>query len=172
MNEVKVLITDTEIKKRVKELAQAIKADFGENIHCVVILTGAIVFFVDLMRALTELGAGVKFSLVKVSSYSRKKSTGIVNLELGIEEMIDGKRILLVEDIADTGTTLNFLKKYLQGKKVKEVKICALLDKKARRKNQIEIDYVGFEVPNKFVVGYGIDYDQKYRDLSYIGVID
>ena len=172
MNEVKVLITDDEIKKRVKELALAIKTDLGENIYCVVILTGAIVFFVDLMRALTELGACVKYSLIKVSSYNHKTSTGAINLELGMEEKIDGKRVLVVEDIVDTGATLDFLKRYLLRKRAKEIKICALLDKKSRRKRQIEIDYVGFEVPDKFVVGYGIDYDQKYRDLSYIGVID
>ena len=132
----------------------------------------AIVFFVDLLRALTKLGACVKYSLVKVSSYKRKESAGTINLELGMEEKIDGKRILLVEDIVDTGVTLDFLKKYLLGKNAEEIKICALLDKKARRKKHIKIDYIGFKVPDKFVVGYGIDYDQQYRDLSYIGVID
>jgi hypoxanthine phosphoribosyltransferase len=172
MEKIKVLISNKEIKQRVKELAADIKRNFGENIYCVIVLTGAIVFFVDLMNALRELGACVTFTPIKVSSYKGKKSTHEINLELGIDEKISGKRLLIVEDIIDTGMTLDFLRNYLLEKKPKEVKICTLLDKKVRREKDIKIDYVGFEVPDKFVIGYGIDYEQKYRDLSYIGIID
>jgi hypoxanthine phosphoribosyltransferase len=173
METVNVLIPNSEIQKRVKQLALDIKNHFGENVYCVVILTGAIVFFVDLMRALNALGVGVMFNLIKVSSYRQTKSTGKINLELGVEEeKIKGQRILIVEDIIDTGITLDYLIKYFQDKKAGEIKICTLLDKKAKRKKDIKIDYVGFEVPDKFVCGYGIDYDQKYRDLNYIGVLN
>ncbi len=129
METVNVLIPNSEIQKRVKQLSLDIKNHFGENVYCVVILTGAIVFFVDLMRALNALGVGVMFNLIKVSSYRQTKSTGKINLELGVEEgRIKGQRILIVEDIIDTGITLDYLIKYFQDKKAGEIKICTLLD--------------------------------------------
>jgi hypoxanthine phosphoribosyltransferase len=168
---IRTLIPADEIRRKVKELALEIKKDFRRDVFCIVVLTGAMVFFIDLMRELRALGMRIGFASIKLSSYKDRESTGKINIDLDVKEDIKGKNILVVEDIADTGLTLNFLKRHLAEKGAKEVKICALLDKKQRRQLLVKLDYVGFNIPDKFVVGYGIDYNQKYRDLDFIGYI-
>ena len=163
----KVLISEKRIHRRIKELAALLAK---ENAHYVVVLKGAMVFFTYLMRELRRKGAEVNFSVVKLSSYHGTKTSGNVVLELDVKEDIRGKNVIIIEDIVDTGLTVDFLKKRLMKKGAKGVKVCTLLDKKERRKVQCTPDVVGFDIPDKFVVGFGLDYRQKYRDLPYVGV--
>lgn len=169
--EIKTLIPKESIIEKIKELSLEIKKDFKKDIFCVVVLTGAMTFFKDLEEELEKLGLNVNYSLIKLSSYKGTETTGKINIVIDLKEDINGKEVLIVEDIVDTGLTLNFLRDYLIKKGAKNVKICALLDKKERRKQPINLDYVGFTVPNKFIVGYGIDYNEKYRDLDFIGYL-
>jgi len=171
MHKIDVYITEEKIRQRVSEIASSVKKDFGNEVFCGVILKGAMVFFSDLMRTLRKSGASVKFDILKVSSYADTASTGKLNFELDMKEDVKGKDILIVEDIADTGLTLHYLKKHLLSRGAKSVKICVLLDKKERRRQYVDLDYVGFEIPDEFVVGYGLDYNQQYRDLSFIGIL-
>lgn len=169
--EIKVLISKEEINQKIKGIALKIKKDFKEGVYCIVVLTGAMTFFKDLEKELRLLGLKVESSTVRLSSYKDTESIGKVNIVKDIRGDITGKDMLVIEDIVDTGLTLNFLKEHLLKKGAKSVKICALLDKKERRKKPTKIDYVGFDVPNQFIVGYGIDYNEKYRDLNFIGYI-
>ncbi len=168
----KILYDKDQISEKVKALANQIKKDFPDKVHGVIVLTGAMVFFVDLMRELKKLDVETIIMPMKVSSYSGTKSTGRINVELDIKEDIKGKDILIVEDIIDTGLTLKHLKEYIKKKGARSARICALLDKKSARKEKIDADYVGFTIPDKFVVGYGIDYDESFRDLDYIGFFE
>ena len=169
---IETLISTEDINKRVKELAADIKQDFNDQAYCVVVLSGAMIFFVDLMRELKQLNTDVTYKPIKISSYEGKTSTGNINLELDIKDDITDKEILIVEDLVDSGLTLKYLKEHLLERKAKDVKICALLDKKEKRKEYIHIDYKGFEVGDRFIVGYGMDYNERYRDLDYIGCIE
>ncbi len=169
LKNLKVLISPERLEERVKELAEMIKKDYGHKVFCSVVLTGAMVFFTNLMKELKKINVEVIYDPIKVSSYSGTESTGKVNLELDMKQDIKNKRVLIVEDIIDTGLTLKYLKEYMLRKGAAEVKICSLLDKKARRKEPIEADYVGFEIPDKFIVGYGVDYNERFRDLNFIG---
>ncbi|MEO0130363.1 MAG: hypoxanthine phosphoribosyltransferase [candidate division WOR-3 bacterium] len=164
------LIDEEDIKKKVKELAERISQDYyNKDLVLIGILKGAFVFLADLMRNLT---IPCKCDFIKVSSYGKgTESSGIVKIVADIFMTIQDKDILLVEDIVDTGLTLKYLIDYLSLKKPKTIKICALLDKPERHKIEVPIDYLGFTIPNKFVVGYGIDYDEKFRYLPYIGYI-
>jgi hypoxanthine phosphoribosyltransferase len=165
----KVLITENCIRARVRGIAQEINQQYkNKTIHCVVVLSGAIVFFSDLMRALSRFGFTITYSVVKLSSYSKTESSGTIDVELGHDNM-DGKDVVIIEDIVDTGLTLNFVKDNL--KNAKSIKTCVLFDKHARRKHTITLDFTGFKVPNKFLVGYGLDYEQKYRELPFVGVL-
>ncbi|MFN3967031.1 MAG: hypoxanthine phosphoribosyltransferase [Endomicrobiia bacterium] len=165
-----ILITEEQIKKRVKELAEQISNDYKDKEPLLVsILKGSFMFLSDLLRNL-KIQCTVDF--VAISSYNGStESTGVVRQLLDLRENPVGKDILIVEDIVDTGFTLNYLKKNLLTRNPSSLKICVLLDKKERRKEPIEIDYTGFVIPDKFVVGYGLDYQEKYRNLPYIGVI-
>ncbi len=169
--QIKEFISKEKIKEKVKELALQIKKDYGDNVYCLIVLTGAIVFFKDLRRALEKEGVNVDFTAVKVSSYEGTESTGKLNYELRISKRVKGKDVLVVEDIIDTGLTLNVLKKDLIDSGAESVKICALLDKKDKRKFDVKIDYNGFVIPDKFIVGYGLDYEGMHRDLDFIGVL-
>ncbi len=166
----KVLINKEEIAQRVKQIANQINNDFrGENLIIVCILRGSCYFFADLTR---ELDNYVDLEFMSVSSYaSGTSSSGEVRIIQDINCPIEGKNVIIVEDIVDTGYTLSYLKRILLERHPKNLKICALLDKPSRRKTDITADYVGFEVPNEFVVGYGLDFDQSYRNLPYIGVL-
>jgi hypoxanthine phosphoribosyltransferase len=166
----KILINSEQIATRVKELGEEITRDYkGESVLMVAILRGAVVFFADLVKS---VDLDVRFDFMVVSSYgSSPTSSGEVRIVKDISQPIEGKNVILVEDIIDTGNTLKNLRKMLLTRNPKSLKIASLLDKPSRRKVEIEGDYVGFEVPNEFVVGYGLDYAEKYRNLPEIGVL-
>ena len=166
----KILINSEQIEKRVKELGEEITRDYkGESVLMVAILRGAVVFFADLVKS---VDLDVRLDFMVVSSYgSSSTSSGEVRIVKDISQPIEGMNVILVEDIIDTGNTLKNLRKMLLTRNPKSLKIASLLDKPSRRKVEIEGDYVGFEVPNEFVVGYGLDYAEKYRNLPEIGVL-
>lgn len=166
----KVLIDEKTIQNRIEELAKQIEKDYdGKDLTLVCILKGSVPFTVDLSR---KMNKKLKLEFLQVSSYgSEKVSSGKIDLKLDLSENIAGENILIVEDIIDTGMTLSYLVEHLQQKNPASIKICTLLDKPSRRKYDVKVDYVGFEIPDKFVVGYGLDYDEIYRNLPYIGEI-
>lgn len=166
----KIFITQEQISVRVKEIAEQINKDFvDEKLTVICILRGSCYFFADLTR---ELKNYVDLEFMSVSSYSHgTSSSGEVRIIKDINGPIEGKNVIIIEDIVDTGYTLSYLKRILLERRPKSLKICTLLDKPSRRKVEIEGDYVGFEVPNEFVVGYGLDFNQDYRNLPYIGVL-
>ncbi|HEY8389615.1 MAG TPA: hypoxanthine phosphoribosyltransferase [Clostridia bacterium] len=167
----KVLIDENTIKQRVKELGEEISRDYaGKDILMIGILRGSVIFFADLIR---EIKCNVVIDFISVSSYgSSHKTTGEVRMIKDADEAIDGKDVIIVEDIVDTGLTLQYLKKVLSSRNPNSLKVCCLLDKPERRKVEISSDYLGFTIPNEFVVGYGFDYAQKYRNLKDICVLD
>lgn len=167
----KVLIKREDIEKRVKELADQINHDYeGKEYTLVVTLRGAVVFFADLFRHLT--GNNVDCDFIAASSYGGGTATsGEVKLVKDLSSPVKGRHLIIVEDIIDTGTTLVYLKRLLEAREPASVKLCSLLDKPSRRKVDLKGDYVGFEVPNEFVVGCGLDYDQKYRNLPDVCVL-
>ena len=169
-----VLISESKIEKRINELAKEINKEYeGKELILLGILKGSIVFMVELAK---KLKMKVKFEFMEVSSYEGTESTGNLKIKKALKEDIEGKDVLIIEDIIDTGRTLTYLieelKKYLEAKNPNSVKIATLLSKPSRRVVEIEADYMGFEVEDKFVVGYGLDYNQKYRNLPYIGYIE
>ncbi len=166
----KILISKEDIEKRVKEIGAQITRDYqGESVLMVGILRGAVVFFSELVK---NVDLDVRFDFMVVSSYGAgSTSSGEVRIIKDISQPIEGKNVLIIEDIIDTGNTLKNLKRMLLTRNPKSLKIVSLLDKPSRRKVEMEGDYVGFVVPNEFVVGYGLDYDEKYRNLPEIGVL-
>jgi len=167
-----VYIPEAEIKTRVRELAEKINEEFGGNeLTVICTLKGSIVFFADLIR---HLNMPVVCEFLGMSSYgNHTTSTGEVKVTLDLNEPLIGKNVLVVEDIVDSGLTLNYVIEYLKVRKPSSVKTVALLQKPdALKAHQLQIDYVGFQIPNKFVVGYGLDYAEKFRGLPYIGVIE
>lgn len=165
-----ILVTRQQIADKTKEIADQITKDFnGEPILMVCILRGATLFFADLVRLIqTE----VNFDFMAVSSYGAGlSSSGEVKIVKDISNRIEGQNVILVEDIIDSGHTLSYLKKVLLARNPKSLKICSLLDKPSRREVEIEVDYIGFEVPNEFVVGYGLDYNERYRNLPEVCVL-
>lgn len=171
MYKLKLLIPEEKIKQKVTELAKKISKDYkGKGKLLIVgILKGSTIFLSDLVR---NLDIDCEIDFISVRSYNGKDSNGVVQLILDLYDNPVGKNILIVEDIVDTGRTLKFLKENLLTRKAKSVKICVLLNKIGRRKTKIKIDYKGFDIPNKFVVGYGLDYNEKYRNLPYIAVLE
>ena len=165
-----VLINETRIEKRLDEMAKEINKDYeGKEIVLVGILKGSVVFMVELAK---RLKPKVQFEFMEVSSYEGIESTGKVKIVKDIKDSIEGKDVLIVEDIIDTGITLTFLKEYLQLKNPKSLKIATLLSKPSRRIKELAVDYIGFRIEDKFVVGYGLDYNQNYRNLPYIGYVE
>ncbi|MBO5776087.1 MAG: hypoxanthine phosphoribosyltransferase [Clostridia bacterium] len=166
----KILLTSDEINARVKEIGKQITHDYqGESVLMVGILRGAVVFFSELVK---NVDLDVRFDFMVVSSYGASSvSSGEVRIIKDISQPIEGKNVIIIEDIIDTGNTLKNLKKLLLTRNPKSLKICSLLDKPSRRKVEMEGDYIGFTVPNEFVVGYGLDYDEKYRNLPDVGVL-
>jgi hypoxanthine phosphoribosyltransferase len=165
------LIDRKTVENRIKELAKQIEKDYaGEEVYCVGLLKGSVVFLSDLVK---EINTPVVIDFMSVSSYgSETVSSGDVKILKDTDLDLRGKHVLIVEDIIDTGLTLEHVIRYFkESKGVKTLKTCTLLSKPERRKVNIDIDYVGFDVPDKFVIGYGLDYDQKYRNLPYIAVV-
>lgn len=171
MNEkIEILITEEELNKRIIEIAEDITKDFGnEDLILVCVLKGGVMFMTDVAKKLKQK---VEFEFIDVSSYGNETiSSGKITLNKDIESSIEGKNIILLEDIVDTGRTLNYLIEYLKEKNPATLKICTLLDKPSRRVVDINADYIGFTIPDSFIVGYGLDYAQKYRNLPYIGIL-
>jgi hypoxanthine phosphoribosyltransferase len=167
----KVLLDENALKARIAELGRQIAKDYkGRRLMVVGVLKGSVLFLADLLRALgPECDAEVDF--VAVSSYAGKSSTGAVRMLLDLRESPEGKDVLLVEDIVDTGLTLTSLTETLRAHRPKSLEVCTLLDKTMCRKTPFTPKYVGFPIPNEFVVGFGLDYDEKYRHLPYVGVL-
>ncbi len=167
----RVLIGEADLKRRVKELASAIEKDYkGESITMICILSGASIFFADLVR---ELDLSVQFEFMSVSSYgSGTVSSGEVKILKDVNHPVAGKNIIIVEDIIDSGCTLSYLKRILLQREPKSIRVCTILDKPSRRKVDFKGDYVGFEIPDEFVIGYGLDYDGKYRNLKDVCVLE
>ncbi|MFH0871209.1 MAG: hypoxanthine phosphoribosyltransferase [bacterium] len=165
-----VLISKEEIARRVRELAQQITSDYaGKDLVLVCILKGATIFWSDLSR---QIDLPLVSDFVAVSSYGDKTtSSGVVKFRLDLSQGIEGRDVLIIEDIVDTGRTLACLKENLLTQRPASLRICALLDKPSRREVGVFIDYIGFTVPNAFVVGYGLDFGQRYRNLPYIAVL-
>ena len=166
------LINEKQLKERIRKLANTISNDYNnEDIVLVCILKGAIYFATDLSRMIKNNNVIIDF--IKVSSYGNKtESTGKIKFQLDLSTNIENKNVIVVEDIIDSGITLNYLCDYLKTKNPKTLKLCVLLDKPERRKQPINVDYVGFEVEDKFIIGYGMDYNDEYRTLPYIGYLD
>lgn len=166
----RVLITEEELRQRVKQLGERISKDYeGKSIIMICVLKGAIIFYSDLAR---YIDVPLEMDFMAVSSYgSGTKSTGAVRILKDLNMSIEGRHLLLVEDILDTGNTLHYLGDNLKSRNPASFKICTLLDKPDRRVADIKADYIGFEIPDDFVVGYGLDYNQRYRNLPYIGVL-
>lgn len=166
----KVLISEEEIRERVAEIGARISEDYaGKNLLMVGILKGSVVFMADLMRAVT---AHARIDFMSVSSYgSGTKSSGVVKIVKDLDNNVEGYDLLLVEDILDSGLTLSYLRELLRDRHPNSIKIVTLLNKPARRTADIQPDYCCFEVPDEFVVGYGLDFDERYRNLPYVGVL-
>ena len=172
MENLKVLITEAELQKRISELAEQITKDYnGQDVTFICILKGSVFFTVELAK---NIEGDVKLEFIRVSSYGEgTESTGEIKMKLDLKDSIQGKDVIIIEDIIDTGRTLSYLIEYLKMKKPNSVRLCALLDKPERRvKKEVKVDYTGFQIPDKFVVGYGLDWDEKYRNLPYIGYIE
>jgi hypoxanthine phosphoribosyltransferase len=167
-NKISTFLSEEKIKNRVREIANEINRDFkGEEVTIVGVLSGSFIFCADLMRSL-EVKASVDF--VSLSSYEGTESSGEVSFRMDVKQSLLGKNVIIVEDIVDTGLTISFLLKHMKLKNPKTLKLCSLLRKKARLKVDVPIDYLGFDIEDKFVIGYGLDFDGHYRELPYIGV--
>ena len=170
MNISNTLISQEEIETKVIELAKKIEMDYkNQEVLIVGVLKGAFVFVSDLVR---NINLDLSLDFIAVSSYGMStESSGVVKINKDIEMDLSGKNVIIVEDIIDTGLTLKYIKEYLSGKNAKSVRICTLLDKPSRRKCNVDVDYVGFEIEDLFIVGYGIDCKEKYRNLPYIAYV-
>ena len=165
----KILITEDEIKEICKRLGEEISRDYeGKKLLLVSVLKGAVVFMADIMRNIT---CDCEIDFLSVSSYSGSKTTGVVKFKKDMDVDPDGRDILIIEDILDSGVTLSYLKQVLLQRNAASLKVCAFLDKPANRRADIEADYVGMQVPDEFIIGYGLDYNEKYRNLPYVGIL-
>ncbi len=166
----KVLFTEEEINAKVSELADTINKDYkGKKVLMLCILKGSVIFYADLVR---KLDLDCKFDFMVVSSYGNSATTsGQVMIVKDLSDSIEDVNVIIVEDILDTGNTLSYLKNILLQRKPASLKICTLLDKPSRRTNDLKADYRGFEIPDEFVVGYGLDYAEKFRNLPFVGVL-
>lgn len=168
---IRVLLSEEEVDKRIAEIAAKISEDYnGEQVHMICVLKGGVFFTCELAKRLT---VPVSMDFMSVSSYGADtKSSGVVKIIKDLDEGIEGKNVLVVEDIIDSGRTLSYLLEYLHNRNPKSLKLCTLLDKPERRVVEVNVDYTCFDIPDEFVVGYGLDYAQKYRNLPYIGVVE
>lgn len=169
---VRILLKEEEVDKRIAEVAAMINRDYaGKEVHLICILKGGVFFTCELAKRLT---VPVSMDFMSVSSYgSGTESSGVVRIVKDLDESIEGKNVLIVEDIINSGRTLAYLIEILKQRNPESIHLCTLLDKPERRvKKQVKVDYTCFEIPDEFVVGFGLDYDQKYRNLPYIGVVE
>lgn len=167
---VRVMITEEEVDKRIAQLAEQISRDYeGRAVHLVCILKGSIFFTCELAKRLT---IPVTLDFISVSSYGNDtKSSGVVRMVKDLDEPLEGKDVIVIEDIIDSGRTLSYLLENLSSRNPGSLRLCTLLDKPDRRVTDVKVDYTGFEIPDEFVIGYGLDYAQRYRNLPYIGVM-
>ena len=166
-----ILVSEEQLRQKVAELGAQISRDYaGHDLLLVSILKGAVVFMADLMRAIT-IPCAIDFMVVSSYGGANTSSTGLVKIIKDLDQDLTGRDVLIVEDILDTGITLSNLVPMLEMRKPNSVKICSILSKPSRRKADVKPDYCGFDVPDEFVVGYGLDYDEKYRNLPYVGVL-
>ncbi|MBQ1872027.1 MAG: hypoxanthine phosphoribosyltransferase [Lachnospiraceae bacterium] len=168
---ISVMISESEVDKRIAELGAKISKDYeGKTVHMICVLKGGVFFMCELAKKIT---VPVTMDFMSVSSYGNGTvSSGVVKIVKDLDEMIEGKDVLVVEDIIDSGRTLSYLLENLKNRKPASLKLCTLLDKPDRRVTEVDVDYTGFEIEDKFVIGYGLDYAQKYRNLPYIGVVE
>lgn len=165
-----ILVSEEELKQICKRLGEQITRDYeGKKLLVVSVLKGAVIFMGDLLR---EIKCDCIIDFIAVSSYSGTKTTGVVKFKKDLDIDPDGMDILIVEDILDSGVTLSYLRGVLMGRNANSIKICTLLDKPANRRADITADYVGKVIPDEFVIGYGLDYNEKYRNLPYVGILD
>ena len=167
----KVLITREQLTARISELGQTISRDYaGKDLMLVCVLKGGVVFLSDLVRAIRVPHA---FDFMAISSYggTRTESSGVVRILMDLNASIEGRNVLIVEDIIDTGRTLSYITENLRTRNPASLKICTLLNKPSRREVKVTVDFVGFDIPNEFVVGYGLDYNELYRNLPFVGVL-
>jgi hypoxanthine phosphoribosyltransferase len=165
-----VLISEEKLKERIHEMAHQIAQDYeGKDLLLVCILKGGVVFLTDLMRALTVTHA---IDFMAISSYGAStESSGVVRILMDLNTNIEGKNVLIVEDIVDTGHTLDYIRRNLITRNPASLRVCTLLNKPTRRQMEVPLDYVGFDIPNKFVIGYGLDFGERYRNLPFVGVL-
>ena len=168
---IKVLVPEEDVNKRIKDLGEQISKDYeGKQIHLICILKGGVFFMCELAK---RISVPVTMDFMSVSSYGDGTvSSGVVRIAKDLDETLEGKDVLIVEDIIDSGRTLYYLIDVLQKRNPNSIKLCTLLDKPERRVKDVKVDYVGLDIPDEFVVGFGLDYMQKYRNLPYIGVVE
>lgn len=170
-DKIRVLVSEEEVDRRIAQLGKEISEAYaGKSVHLICILKGGVFFTCELAKRIT---VPISLDFMSVSSYGADtKSSGVVKIIKDLDEPLEGKDVLIVEDIIDSGRTLAHLVKLLGNRNPKSISICTLLDKPERRVTDVKVDYVGFNIPDEFVVGYGLDYDQKYRNLPFIGVVE
>ena len=168
---VRVLVEEEEVDKRIRDLGEQISKDYeGKEVHLICVLKGGVFFMCELAKRIT---VPVSMDFMSVSSYGDgTASSGVVKIAKDLDETLEGKDVLIVEDIIDSGRTLSYLIEILKKRGPKSLRLCTLLDKPQRRTANIDVDYVGYVIEDKFIVGYGIDYDEKYRNLPYIGIVE
>ena len=168
---IRILLPEQEVNERIAELGRQISEDYaGKSVHLICILKGSVFFTCELAKRIT---VPVSMDFMSVSSYGAgTESSGVVKIKKDLDEPLEGRDVIVVEDIIDSGRTLSYLVKELGERKPAGIRLCTLLDKPERRVTDVKVDYVGFTIPDEFVVGYGLDYAQKYRNLPYIGVVE
>ena len=167
---ISVLLSEEEVDKRIKEIGEQVSRDYaGKNVHLICVLKGGVFFMTELAK---RIDVPVSMDFMAISSYGADtKSSGVIKIVKDLDESITGKDVLVVEDIVDSGRTLSYLLEMLKDRKPNSLRLCTLLDKPDRRVIDVNVDYTGFSIPDEFVVGYGLDYAQKYRNLPYIGIV-
>lgn len=170
-DKISVLIPEEKVNDKIKELGERISADYaGKEVHLICILKGGVFFACELAKHIT---VPVSLDFMQVSSYGNAtSSSGIVRIKKDLDDSMEGKEVVIVEDIIDSGRTLHYLIPVLKQRNLASIRLCALLNKPDRREVEVQIDYLGFDIPDEFVVGYGLDYAQKYRNLPFIGVVE
>lgn len=170
-DKIRVMISEEEVDAKIEEIGKKISEDYsGKQVHLICILKGSVFFCCELAKRIT---VPVSLDFMSVTSYGDgTKSSGIVKIAKDLDESLEGKEVIVIEDIIDSGRTLSYLLDVLEKRKPNSLKLCTLLDKPERRVTDVKVDYCGFEIPDEFVVGYGLDYAQKHRNLPYIGVVE